>query len=123
MNTTVVTVGKNILVVDDDPSVRASLKLLLNIDRHQVTEAASGREALLLFTGAQFDLVIIDYFMPDMLGETLAQNLKHLAPAQPILLLTAYREKLVDQGQSADTVLSKPVSLDDLRVALAKLIK
>jgi len=113
--------GKNVLLVDDDPAVRASIKLLLSIDRHRVTEAANAHEALQLFTGSRYDLVIIDYLMPEMLGEELARNIKSLAPAQPILMVTAYLEKLVDADIPADAVLGKPLSIDDLRRAIAKL--
>ena len=56
--------GKNIVLVEDDPSARQSIKLLLCIDRHTVTEAENGHEALQLFTGSTYDLVIMDYFMP-----------------------------------------------------------
>jgi CheY-like chemotaxis protein len=111
--------GKSILLVDDDPAVRESIKLLLSIDRHVVTEAASGHEALQLFTGSRYDYVITDYFMPEMLGEQLAQNIKSLAPGQPVLMITAYVEKLVKAGTHADAVLGKPLSVDDLRQAMA----
>ncbi len=120
MDTAHVAKGKNILLVDDDAAVRESIKLLLSIDRHKVTEAANGHEALLLFTGDRYDFVIMDYFMPDMLGDQLAQNIKNLAPAQPILMVTAYREKLILAGYPADEVLGKPLSVDDLRQAMAK---
>ena len=120
MNAAGSTPGKNILVVDDDPAVRESLKLLLSIDRHTVTEAANGHEALLLFTGARYDLVITDYLMPEMLGDELARNIRNIAPAQPILMVTAYLEKLVHAGKPADAVLGKPLSIDDLRRAMAR---
>lgn len=120
MNTNVSTRGKSILLVDDDPAVRSSIKLLLSIDRHIVTEAANGHEALQLFTGSRYDLVITDYLMAGMLGDELAQNIKNLAPAQPILMVTAYLEKLVDAGKPADAVLGKPLSIDDLRRAMAR---
>ena len=114
--------GKSVLLVEDDPAVRSSIKLLLSIDRHMVTEAASGHEALQLFTGSRYDLVIIDYLMPGMLGEELARNIRNLAPAQPILMVTAYFEKLVDASLPADAVLGKPVNIDDLRRVMARLI-
>ena len=119
MDTAVIARGKNILLVDDDPAVRESIKLLLSIDRHTVTEEANGHEALQLFTGSSYDLVITDYLMPGMLGDQLAQNIKHIAPTQPILMVTAYLEKLVDAGTPADAVLGKPLSIDDLRRAMA----
>ena len=54
--------GKRILLVDDDPGARESIKLLLQIDRHNVLEAKNGQEALELFHQSLLDLVIIDYF-------------------------------------------------------------
>ena len=120
MSTAVSARRKSILLVEDDPAVRESIRLLLSIDRHTVTEAANGREALHIFTGSRYDLVITDYLMPEMLGDELAQNIKNLAPTQPILMVTAYLEKLVDAGKPADAVLGKPFSIDDLRRVMTK---
>ena len=111
---------KRILVVDDDPAARESLRLLLNIDRHSVTEAANGEEALQLFLSSRYDLVITDYLMPGMLGDELAKNIWRMAPHQPVLMVTAYVEKLVAAGQSPDSMLGKPWSVDDLRRAVAR---
>lgn len=72
--------------------------------------------------GGSFDLVITDYLMRDMRGDELAANMKNIAPAQPILIVTGYAEKLVDPGRSADAVLGKPIGLDGLRQAIAKLL-
>jgi CheY-like chemotaxis protein len=120
MNKGVSAQGKSILLVEDDREVRGSIKLLLSIDRHTVTEAANGHEALQLFTGSRYDLVITDYLMPGMLGDELAQNIKNLVPGQPILMVTAYLEKLVEAGKPADAVLGKPLSIGDLRRAMAR---
>lgn len=119
MNDAVHASRKHILLVDDDPAARESIKLLLNIDRHTVTEAASGREALELFKTSTYDLVIADYFMPGMHGDELAQNIWQLAPTQRILIMTAYFEKLLAAGKPAEEMLGKPVSVDDLRRAVA----
>ncbi len=120
MNTATWVSGKNILLVEDDLAVRESIKLLLSIDRHTVTEAANGHQALQLFTGSSYDLVITDYFMPEMLGDELAQNVKNLVPSQPVLMVTAYMEKLADHGKPADAVLAKPFGINDLRQAMAR---
>lgn len=114
--------GKRILVADDDPAVRESLNLLLRIDRHTVVEATNGREALELFTKEPFDLVIADYAMLEMQGNELAQNIKRIAPAQPILMVTAYLEKLAGSGIPVDAILGKPFRVDELRQAIAKLL-
>ncbi len=114
--------GKRILVVEDDPSARESLKLLLTIDRHTVVEAANGKEALDLFAKEPFDLVIVDYLMPEVQGNDLALIIKRLAPSQPILMLSAYFEKLVGTALPVDAMIGKPFRIDELRDAIGKLL-
>jgi CheY-like chemotaxis protein len=109
-----------ILVVDDDRGARESLKLLLGIDGHTVTEAVDGAEALGRFAQERFDLVITDYLMPNMLGDELARNIRNLAPEQPIVMVTAYFENLCGGDGSADAILAKPFGVDELRMAIAK---
>ena len=114
--------GRRILVVEDDSSVRESIKLLLRIDRHAVTEAKDGREALDLVSRQPFDLVILDYAMPGMQGWEVALKIKCIAPALPILMVTAYWEKLSGADLSAvNAVLGKPYAVDELRSVIAKL--
>jgi len=115
-------VGKRILLVEDDPSARQSIKLLLNIDRHAVTEADNGAKALELFAKGAFDLVIVDYAMPEMLGGEFAANIKRAAPRQPILMVTAYEEKLVGSDTPVDAILGKPFGIDQLRQVIARLL-
>jgi len=114
--------GKRILVVDDDQSAREALKLLLSIDRHAVTETASGAEALKVLGEGNFDVVIIDFFMPGMQGQELARKIKELAPRQPILMVTAYYETLVESDQPVDAILSKPFGVEELRQAIGRLV-
>jgi CheY-like chemotaxis protein len=112
--------GKRILLAEDEPAVRESLKLLLNLDQHTVTEASNGREALALFSPERFDLVITDYLMPEMSGDELTRRIKEIAPGWPVLIVTAYLEKLRDTGRMPDAVLGKPIMLKDLRRAIAR---
>ncbi len=115
-------VGKRILIVEDDEGARESLKVLLRIDRHTISEAVTGEEGLKVFKQGLFDLVIIDYFMPGMKGQELADRIKQMTPSQPILMVTAYYEKLVQSDQRVDAILSKPFAVDELRNAVAKLV-
>lgn len=114
--------GKRILLVDDDPVARESIKLLLKIDRHNVTEAKDAAEAQSLFTQKIFDLVISDYFMPDTLGNELAVNLWRISPSTPFLMVTGYYEKLVNSGVPVDAILAKPFGPDELRQAITRVI-
>ena len=114
--------GKRILVVEDDSSARDSITLLLRIDRHIVTEAKNGSEALDLVSRQPFDLVVLDYAMPGMLGGEVALKIKRIAPALPMLMVTAYLEMLNDSDKPVDAVLGKPFAVDELRTTIAKLV-
>lgn len=116
--------GKRILIVDDDPSARESLKLLLSIDRHEVTEAKDGNEALAMIADKHFDLVLLDFYMPGMHGGEVARRIKEIEPSLPILMVTAYREKLIGYEKPASTnaILGKPFAVGDLRNEITKLL-
>jgi two-component system, response regulator YesN len=113
---------KRILLADDLPEVREIFKLMLSIDQHIVTEARNGQEALDLFERDRFDLVITDYAMPVMRGDELAANIKRVAPSQPVLMITGSAEDFSGFETSVDIVLNKPISLEDLRQAMSKLL-
>jgi CheY-like chemotaxis protein len=117
-----VAVRKNFLVVDDQPEVRETLKMLLEIDGHIVTEASNGLEALDLFTPGRFDLVMTDYAMPEMRGDELATRIKELAPSQPILMVSGSINQPDTSSYSVDAILNKPFSLNELRQAIAQLV-
>src|SRR5262245_17846997 len=114
-----VTRGKRILVAEDEESVRQAISMLLSLDEHKVTEAQNGAEALDLFSKGKFDLVITDFEMPGMKGNELACKIKTISPAQPVLMVTAYPEKINSQNP-VDMVLNKPFKLGDLREAIAE---
>ncbi len=114
---------KRILLVDDQRPVRDAVNLLLGLDGHAVVGAASGAEALALFKPGHFDLVITDFEMPQMRGDELATRIKQVSPSQPILMITAYAERLGDAGNPVDAVLNKPFQLEDLRRAIVELLR
>jgi CheY-like chemotaxis protein len=112
---------KRILLVDDERFVRQSIGKLLSKDEHAVVEANNGAEAFALFTRGQFDLVITDFELPFMKGNELATKIKELAPWQPILMITGHG-KGPGRDNPVDAVLNKPIHLDQLRIAVAKLL-
>jgi CheY-like chemotaxis protein len=113
---------KRILLVDDQKSVRETISLVLRLDDHTVIEAEDGPAALGLFMHDHFDLVITDFEMPIMKGNELAARIKQHSPAQPILMITAYAERLADSDNPVDGILDKPFHLQDLRQVLAELL-
>ncbi len=113
--------GKRILLVEDQQLVRAALRMMLELDGHQVTEAGNGAEALRLFTLGEFDLVVTDFEMPVMAGNQLAAGIKRLAPSLPILMVTASEGARCGAENPVDALLDKPLTVSDLRCALGKL--
>ena len=121
--------GLRILVVDDDPTVLASLENILSLDGHQVTRADGGQAGIDLFCAAEqagqpFAVVITDLGMPYVDGRKVAETVKRVAPATPVVLLTGWGQRLIpDSGEApvhVDQVLSKPPKMRELRLALAK---
>ncbi|MGO9244160.1 MAG: response regulator [Verrucomicrobiia bacterium] len=111
-----------ILLVDDQRSVRETINFLLRLDGHTVAEAGTGAVALDLFMREHFDLVITDLEMPNMNGNELAARIKQVSPTQPILMITAYADRLRESDNPVDAILDKPFQIEDLRRAVAKLL-
>jgi CheY-like chemotaxis protein len=112
---------RHILVVDDEPLVRETLQMVLEMDGHHIAEADDGPQALAQFEPGKFDLVLTDYYMPLMTGGQLATAIKLRSPAQPVLMLTAYPEKVntpTDPLHDVDLLMGKPFDIQDLRDAV-----
>jgi CheY-like chemotaxis protein len=115
---------RHILVVDDDALVCETVTLILKIDGHFVDCASSGAQALALFQPGKFDLVITDFFMPAMTGDKLAAAIKTQSPKQPVMMLTAYPEKLQREcpREAVDVFVGKPFEIETLRNAISKCV-
>ncbi len=112
-----------ILLVEDYPATRESIRALLEQDGHTVLEAGTGLEALAIAAAALPDLVLLDLRLPDAHGFDLAQRLRAEAgmASIPILALTGYpqdhvAEALAESGCTG--YLTKPISRELLREAL-----
>jgi CheY-like chemotaxis protein len=113
---------RRILVVDDEALIRETVRRVLVSDGHSVETATNGREALALFEEAKFDLVIMDYDMPDIRGDELAMLLKALCPKQPIAIVTGYPQTVLGNLLTdVDLILSKPFDPQELRLATNKI--
>jgi two-component system response regulator (stage 0 sporulation protein F) len=106
-----------ILVVDDDPLVRATIVGALHELGYQTGEAADGEAALAALRAAEPpSLVILDYVMPGMDGAEVARRIAAIDPDLPIVFSTghaALRALRSAAGEEA-AVLEKPFTLDEL---------
>jgi signal transduction histidine kinase/ActR/RegA family two-component response regulator len=117
-----------ILVVDDDPVLLSSLSDILETDGHVVVAANGGQQGIDAFNTAQaenrpFSVVITDLGMPYVDGRNVAKAVKRASPSTPVVLLTGWGQRLMDENEvpeRVDCVLSKPPKLAELRVALVR---
>ena len=115
-----------ILLVDDHPEVRATTAGLLRELGHTVVEAPSGAEALDLMgeKGAEIDLLLSDYAMPQLSGTDIIGSARALRPGLPALLITGYADADEIAERPANVaILSKPFSLPDLASAIVRTVK
>ena len=78
------------MCVDDEAIGLSVRKALLESQGYSVFTAANGPDALALFSAEPIDVVIVDYKMPGMNGDIVAESMKWLKPFVPILMLSAY---------------------------------
>lgn len=115
----------HVLMVDDDPAVLRVVAGLLAMDGHTVETAGDGRQALEKYRAGRYDLVLTDMGMPEMSGDQLTLAIKQLTPRQPVVMLTGFGDfmpEVLEHQPWADLVLGKPITLADLRQALAKVL-
>ncbi len=112
-----------ILLVDDEPSIRAALTRALERDGHQVLCAPDGRQALEVATRESPELVVTDIRMPVMDGLELLRHLGQFEPPIPVIIMSAYlTAEATDQAMrlGAYAVLAKPFKLPELRAAVER---
>jgi len=119
--------GKKILIVDDEPSVRALVKKLLG-KGYVVLEANDGEEAVNMAFNQKPDLILMDILMPKMDGYTACNKVKKdpLTRAIPVVMLTAVDHELnvkLSQEMGANGYITKPFTPRDLLAAVDQFLK
>jgi len=116
-------VKKRILVVDDNPSMRDLLRLILEGSGYEVSEAPHGWSAMAQMEASVPDLVMTDMMMPVMNGEQLVRRLRSNSRTAyvPILVLSA-NPKARDIASHADAVLGKPFNRASLLETVGELL-
>ncbi|MBZ8140548.1 response regulator [Rubrivivax gelatinosus] len=118
-----------ILLIDDDELLRDTLRQMLELDGHAVTEASDGEQGLALFRsrGGRFDAVITDMLMPGIDGTRVIVELRRTHPDLAVIAISGGRRVLSPQFNletaalaGASCQLSKPFSRHDLQSALTQ---
>jgi CheY-like chemotaxis protein len=114
---------KRVLVVDDEPQVRATIAEALALEGYDVTEAGNGAEGLALLRTTRPDVIVLDLWMPIMDGWEFRKAQVQAHPGIPIVVLSALdlsHERLVELR--ADALVGKPFDLEQLYGAVAKAV-
>ena len=114
--TRVESLSQNILVVDDDRNLANSFKLILESVGYNVDTVHSGLAALYKITKKTYDLVILDWILPDMLGDEVAKKIEENHSYTDIIFITGYSMlKGEAEGQlDKKEILMKPIEPDSL---------
>ncbi len=118
-----------ILIIDDDPTIRAYVRAILEEDGHRVDEATDGNSGLESFRAGHFDLIFTDILMPLKDGVEVIMELTESFPGVRIIAMSGGGRGLdasfnLDMAKDfgALQVLAKPFSPEDVRQAVTRLL-
>lgn len=113
-----------ILIVEDDASIVRSLERILSAYGHELTSTEDGEEGLVLATGEDVELVLLDISLPGIDGHEVLRRIRESDPRLPVLMLTA-RDELPDKVSAlrsgADDYLTKPFDFEELLARIESL--
>jgi two-component system OmpR family response regulator len=115
-----------ILVVEDDFDLCSSLQDLLEMDHHKVDTANTGAEALQQLKFSEYDLLLLDWNLPDMQGVDICKQFRANGGACPVLMLTGkgnVTDKIIGLDSGADDYLTKPFHPDELASRIKALLR
>ena len=119
-----------IMIVEDNPVVQRMVTHIVSRQGHYTETAVNGHEALEILSKSndEFDLIITDGKMPELDGLGLIEAIRELPKLAtvPFILMTAYLDiydHISPKQMSGITVLTKPISSQELREALKKLLE
>ena len=118
-------VVKRILVVEDEPQLRALLRLYLERAGYDVTDVGDGASALDAYDAQTPDLVILDLMLPAMQGETVLEELRDRGSV-PVLITSAKRtdaDRIAGLRQGADDYLGKPFNPHEVTARVAAILR
>ncbi|WP_461030357.1 response regulator transcription factor [Streptomyces sparsus] len=116
----------SVLIVDDEPAVRAALRRSLAFEGYETAEAVDGLDALAQVAARPPELIVLDVQMPRMDGLTAARRLRSQGVTLPILMLTArdtVGDRVTGLDAGADDYLVKPFELDELLARVRALLR
>lgn len=115
-----------ILIIEDEPSLRAQLRSGLESQGYRVDDSGDGRDGLYLATEYPFDAAVVDLGLPGLSGIEIIKALRQQGKTLPILILTArgrWQDKVEGLEAGADDYLAKPFQMEELLARLKALLR
>ena len=115
-----------VLVVEDEQKTRDSLAEGLRMEAWAVQTAGTGKEALALMAREVFDLVVLDWMLPDVDGVEVLQRLRGQGQHTPVLMLTArstLNDRVIGLDSGADDYVAKPFAFAELLARCRALLR
>ncbi len=106
-----------LLIVDDDDSLAKGLKNFLSLQGHTVETTGLGKDALQLLSSFHYDLIILDWHLPDLNGPEVCKSFRGTGGKTPIIFLTGQQEiesKELGLDSGADDYVVKPFEIREL---------
>src|SRR3989338_4721467 len=116
----------HILLVEDDKRISGNIKKMLEKANFLVTAADSGQDALFDAETQSYDVIILDWMLPDISGIEICTKLREAEVATPILMLTAksqLEDKVEGFSQGVDDYLTKPFEMEELLMRVKALVR
>lgn len=115
-----------ILLVEDDIDLSDTLKDWLECINHTVETAYNGPDALKMMLASQFDIIVLDWQLPDMLGVEVCRQYRTGGGKDKVLMLTGNRDasaKEAGLSAGADDYLPKPFNLEQLMKRMEEVLQ
>ncbi len=115
-----------IAIIEDDESVRTSLKLNLELEGYTICTACDGEEGIQLVNSDNPDLIILDVMMPKKDGLQTCKEIRNAGISTPLILLTARNaetDKVLGLELGADDYLAKPFGMPELVARVKALLR
>lgn len=114
-----------VLIIEDEPEIAAFLKKGLEAELCVVEMAATGARGISLVQLGTFDVIVLDFHLPDMRGDQISAAIRKVRPSIPILVLSVERNMdiKIDMLSVCDDYVTKPFSLRELVTRLRALTR
>jgi len=119
-------VSKTILLVEDEESLQFYLKSELSFENYTVTQCFNGKNALDLLESKTYDLVILDWMLPERSGIDVLRRLRRQGSNIPVIIMTARSEvddKVTGLDSGANDYITKPFEIEELLARIRVLLR